>query len=248
MAGGAAAVFTAVAAAPAGAAENGISFSRVTVNKGKAVVVGVANEVEVPASFRMTAERYWDSAHVYLYRGSTSSSNELWHSLLVSSDCDSGTRGACDFTETLTIDPAHGDFGNEYAGAWKVAGRAYLAGDAEDTDAQNLTVHVKRNSHLTVNASPEPVAKGRTITVTGKITRANWDTNKYAGYGGRHVNLQFKPAGATSFTTVKMVYADSAGGLRTTVKADRTGTWRWAYYGNSTTGVSYAPGDHVVVQ
>ncbi|MGW2295767.1 hypothetical protein ACWCO7_15055, partial [Streptomyces violaceorubidus] len=47
VAGGAAAVFTAVAA------EGGVSFTRVQVNGGKPIVIGVSNEVEVPASFRM---------------------------------------------------------------------------------------------------------------------------------------------------------------------------------------------------
>ncbi len=111
-----------------------------------------------------------------------------------------------------------------------------------------LTVYVKRNSHLTVDASPEPVSKGRTITVTGKVTRANWETRKYAAYGGRLVSLQFKPAGSASYTTVKNVYANGSGVVRTTVKASKTGMWRWVYYGNTTTGPSMSPGDNVVVK
>ncbi len=248
MAGGAAAVFTAVAAVPAGAAENGIGFSRVVINNGKSIVVGVSNEVAVPLSFRMTAERDWDTPKVVVYRGSAGARDELRLGQSFSSDCDSGTRGACDFTGKLEVDPADRYFGNEDAGAWKVGAIAYLPGDAEDFDDENLTVYVKRNSRLTVNASPEPVTKGKTITVTGKVTRANWDTNKYASYGGRHVSLQFKAAGATSYTTVKKVYADSAGTLRTTVTASKTGTWRWVYYGNTTTGPSVSTGDNVVVQ
>jgi hypothetical protein len=53
VAGGAAAVFTAVAAAPAGAAEGGVSCTHVQVNKAKPIVIGVSNEVAVPASLRM---------------------------------------------------------------------------------------------------------------------------------------------------------------------------------------------------
>ncbi|MET7520464.1 hypothetical protein ABZS88_45495, partial [Streptomyces sp. NPDC005480] len=33
-----------------------------------------------------------------------------------------------------------------------------------------------------------------------------------------------------------------------TVKASQTGTWRWAYYGNTTTGPSTSAGDNVVVK
>ncbi|WP_328881046.1 hypothetical protein [Streptomyces sp. NBC_00299] len=243
VAGGAAAVFTAVAAAPAGAAEGGVSFTRVQVNDGKPIVIGVSNEVAVPASFRMATTQAWKYPAVYLYRNG---GDELWHAI-ETSDCIKVSSGVCDFDETMYFDPSVWDMRNSEAGAWKVAARVYFKGDGGDTDDEGLTVHVKRNSRLTVNASPEPVAKDKTITVTGKVTRANWETRKYASYGGRLVSLQFKPSGAASYTTVKKVYANSSGDLRTTVKASKTGTWRWAYYGNTTTGPSMSSGDNVVV-
>lgn len=243
MAGGAAAVFTAVAAAPAGAAEGGVSFTRVQVNNGKPIVIGVSNEVAVPASFRMATTQAWEYPAVYLYR---SGGDELWHAI-ETSDCIKVSSGVCDFDETMYFDPSVWDMRNSEAGAWKVAARVFFKGDGGDTDDEGLTVHVKRNSRLTVNASPEPVAKDKTITVTGKVTRANWETRRYASYGGRLVSLQFKPSGAASYTTVKKVYANSSGDLRTTVKASKTGTWRWVYYGNTTTGASMSSGDNVVV-
>ncbi|MFI8192631.1 hypothetical protein ACIF8T_28335 [Streptomyces sp. NPDC085946] len=243
VAGGAAAVFTAVAAAPAGAAEGGVSFTRVQVNDGKPIVIGVSNEVAVPASFRMATTQAWEYPAVYLYR---SGGDELWHAI-ETSDCIKVSSGVCDFNETMYFDPSVWDMRNSEAGAWKVAARVFFKGDGGDTDDEGLTVHVKRNSRLTVNASPEPVAKDKTITVTGKVTRANWETRKYASYGGRLVSLQFKPSGAASYTTVKKVYASSSGDLSTTVKASKTGTWRWAYFGNSTTGPSTSSGDYVVV-
>ncbi|MFG2746585.1 MULTISPECIES: hypothetical protein [Streptomyces] len=243
VAGGAAAVFTAVAAAPAGAAEGGVSFTRVQVNEGKPIVIGVSNEVAVPASFRMATTQAWEYPAVYLYRNG---GDELWHAI-ETSDCIKVSSGVCDFDETMYFDPSVWDMRNSEAGAWKVAARVFFKGDGGDTDDEGLTVHVKRNSRLTVNASPEPVAKDKTITVTGKVTRANWETRRYASYGGRLVSLQFKPSGAASYTTVKKVYANSSGDLRTTVKASKTGTWRWAYYGNTTTGPSMSSGDNVVV-
>lgn len=243
VAGGAAAVFTAVAAAPAGAAEGGVSFTRVQVNDGKPIVIGVSNEVAVPASFRMATTQAWEYPAVYLYR---SGGDELWHAI-ETSDCNKVSSGVCDFNETMYFDPSVWDMRNSEAGAWKVAARVFFKGDGGDTDDEGLTVHVKRNSRLTVNASPEPVAKDKTITVTGKVTRANWETRKYASYGGRLVSLQFKPSGAASYTTVKKVYANSSGDLRTTVKASKTGTWRWVYYGNTTTGAAMSSGDNVVV-
>lgn len=246
MAGGAAAVFTAVAAVPAGAAEGGASFSHVQVNGGKPIVIGTTKEVAVPASFRMTTTKKWKQpGMVFLYR--PGGDDRLWHAI-ETNDCPNKGPGVCDINETMFFDPSVWDMLNSEAGAWKVAAEVYWPGGGGDTDDKGMTVYVQRNSRLTVNASPEPVAKGRTITVTGKVTRANWETRKYASYGGRHVSLQFKPAGAASYTTVKKVYADGSGKLKTTVKASKTGTWRWAYYGNTTTGASTSSGDNVVVK
>ncbi|MFF9772677.1 hypothetical protein ACF1HJ_03190 [Streptomyces sp. NPDC013978] len=33
-----------------------------------------------------------------------------------------------------------------------------------------------RDATLSANAAPEPVAKGKTLTVTGKLARAEWET------------------------------------------------------------------------
>ncbi|MFS8200597.1 hypothetical protein ACLVWQ_18155 [Streptomyces sp. CWNU-52B] len=245
VAGGAAAVFTGVAAVPAGAAEGGVSFTRVQVNGGKPIVIGVSKEVAVPTSFRMTTTRKWKWPAVFLYRDNAD--DRLWHAI-ETSDCNKVSSGVCDFDETMFFDPSEWDMRNSEAGAWKVAAEVFFQDDGGDTDDEGLTAYVKRNSRLTVNASPEPVTKGATITVTGKVTRANWETRKYASYADRLVSLQFKPTGATAYSTVKKVSANGSGALRTTVKAAKTGTWRWVYYGNTTTGASTSAGDNVVVR
>ncbi|MFJ6569391.1 hypothetical protein ACIQNU_18395 [Streptomyces sp. NPDC091292] len=250
VAGGAAVVFTGVAAVPAGAAEGGVAFTRVSVNGGKPIVIGVKEEVEVRASFRMTTKlRYDYGPMVFPYRGHPDSGDTL-HSTVITSDCKvvDKAKGICDFQEWLYIDPRHIDFGNKDAGTWRTAARVFLAGDAHDTDDENLPLQVKRATRVTVNASPEPVAKGKTITVTGRVTRANWDTHTYQGYAGRTVSLQFKAAGASSYTTVKKATTNSTGALKTTVKAAGSGTWRWSYYGNSTSGAKSSAGDYVAVR
>lgn len=248
MTGGAAAVLTAVAAVPAGAAEGGVSFTRVQVNGGKPIVIGVSKEVSIPTSFRMTTTRAWEWPAVFLYRGNMDRADgeRLWHAI-ETSDCHRVSTAVCDFDGAMIFDPSVWEMRNSEAGAWKVAAEVYFRSGGGDADDEGMTVLVQRNSRLTVNASPEPVAKGATLTVTGKVTRANWETRKYAAYGGRKVSLQFKPSGATSYTTVKKVTANASGTLRTTVKASGTGTWRWAYYGNTTTGPSKSAGDKVVV-
>ncbi|MER7888073.1 hypothetical protein ABTY35_35225 [Streptomyces fimicarius] len=246
VAGGAAAVFTAVAAVPAGAAEGGASFSRIQVNGGKPIVIGTTKEVAVPASFRMTTTKQWKSPGLlFLHRNK--GEEQLWHSI-ETNDCPTKGPGICDINERMYFDPSVWDMRNSEAGVWRVGAQVHFKDGSGDTDDKGMAVYVKRNSRLTVNAAPEPVAKGKTITVTGKVTRANWETRKYAAYGGRHVSLQFKPSGSSSYTTVKKVYANGSGNLKTTVKAAKTGTWRWSYGGNTTTGPSKSSGDNVVVK
>ncbi|MEU8679377.1 hypothetical protein [Streptomyces sp. NPDC048560] len=250
VAGGAAILFTGVAAVPAGAAEGGVSFTRVAVNGGKPIVVGVKEEIVVHATFRMTTTLTYDSGPtVFPFRG-TRDAGETLHSAIITSDCKvvDKANGICDFEQWLYIDPRDLDFGNHDTGTWGTAARVFLAGDAWDTDDENLPLQVKRATRVTVNASPEPVATGKTITVTGLVTRANWDTHTYQGYAGRTVSLQFKAAGASSYTTLKKVTSSSTGALRTTVTATGPGTWRWTYYGNSTSGAKSSTGDYVAVR
>ncbi|MER6165474.1 hypothetical protein ABT188_13020 [Streptomyces violaceorubidus] len=97
--------------------------------------------------------------------------------------------GVCDINETMYFDPDEWAMRNSEAGVWKVGAEVFSKGGGGDTDDEGLTAQVKRNSHLTVDASPEPVSKGRTITVTGRGTRADWETRKYASYGGRLMSL-----------------------------------------------------------
>ncbi|MEU2023113.1 hypothetical protein ABZ565_13215 [Streptomyces sp. NPDC016469] len=248
---GAASVFTAMAAVPADAATGGVSYSRVSINGGKPIVIGIQDEVTVPVTFRMTTSRTWHwQPIVYLFRKKA----DFWESEDISSgfgasdhSCPTEGTGSCVIDDgILTIDPAAIE-ANATAGAWKSA--AYLSlpgGDGVSTDLKHA-VQIQRATRVTVNAAPEPVLWGKTITVTGKVTRANWETHTYQGYAGRTVSLQFKADGTSSYKTVKKVTSGSTGALKTTVKATGSGTWRWNYYGNSTAGAKASAGDHVVV-
>ncbi|MEU1491710.1 hypothetical protein ABZ456_15805 [Streptomyces sp. NPDC005776] len=250
VAGGAALVFTGVAGVPAGAAEGGVAFSRVSVNGGKPIVIGVQERVEVHAVFRMTTKLRYDlGPMVFPYRGTTENA-ETVQSAIIGSDCKvvDSAKGICDFEEWLYIDPRDLDFGNEDAGTWRTAAQVYLPGDTQDIDDVNLPLRIQRATRVTVDASPEPVAAGKTITVTGRVTRANWDTHTYQGYAGRTVSLQFKASGASSYKTVRTATSSATGALRTTVKATGPGTWRWTYYGDTTSAAASSAGDYVATQ
>ncbi|WP_420034432.1 calcium-binding protein [Streptomyces sp. cg28] len=143
----------------------------------------------------------------------------------------------------------YADLTNGRAGTWHLDAEA--AAKDQDFYALNSSksVKVKRYAELAVTqAGPEPVGKGRTLTVTGALTRANWDTNVYAGYTAQRVALQFKKSGSSSYSTVKTVTTDSKGKLKTTVKAASSGTWRWVFAGTGTTMAVTAGGDSVALK
>ncbi|MGW3242054.1 calcium-binding protein [Streptomyces sp. NPDC001070] len=137
---------------------------------------------------------------------------------------------------------------NALAGGWKVYADATGNDDGFTYNDAFTTARFKRAAKVTVNASPEPVKKGKTITVTGKLSRANWDDNLYHGYTNQSVLLQFRKKGTTTYKTVKTVKSSSTGALKTTVKASVDGYWRFAFSGTSTTGTAVAAGDYVDVR
>ncbi|WP_405871677.1 MULTISPECIES: hypothetical protein [unclassified Streptomyces] len=238
------------------------SFSNVKVNKGKNIAVGTTNVVKVPVSFTLTHGADVDIhasdfvTGIELYRGS-SFEDEIWWFDSNDATCTDGSTTVATCTATVAIDPL--ELLNEDAGAWKAAGFA-VAFNGEDQENPNLdnvgvavtdkvaAFNLQRYSKLTVNAAPEPVKKGKTVTVTGKLSRANWDDGKYHGYTVQPVKLQFRKKSSSTYTTLKTIKSDSTGNLKTTTTATVDGYFRYSFAGTTTTPAVSAAGDYVDVQ
>ncbi|NBM16497.1 hypothetical protein [Streptomyces sp. GC420] len=256
------------------AAEDGVpydldlSFSNVKVNGGKPIVAGISNKVTAPVTYTVThgadVDIFADDflMDIELYRGTDywtafDAGNYLigddWPVCTAVSSTEATCKGTIDIYPDLELS-------NADATTWKTYGYA-LAYNGQDpdgpdwsqvgyteTDPIGVTTKLQRYSKLSVNASPEPVVKGKTITVTGKLTRANWDTLSYAGYTNQPVKLQFKKKGTDTYTTIKTVYTNSYGNLKTTYTASADGYWRWNFAGTSTTPAVKSSADYVDVQ
>ncbi|MFG3588061.1 hypothetical protein [Streptomyces sp. NPDC047990] len=243
-----------------------VSFSNVKVNGGKAFAVGTTNHVAVPVTYTLThgTEVKITAADFltgpYLYKGSfTDPDNMLFGVDPAKCTATSSTTASC--KGNIDVYPAEGDLINSDAGAWKAAGLA-IAYNGQNPDSPTFDIskvgvadqggftspNVQRYSRLTVNAAPEPVKKGKTVTVTGKLSRANWETNKYAGYTGQSVQLQFRKKNSSTYTTVKTVKTDGTGNLKTTTTASVDGYYRYSFAGTSTTPAVKATGDFVDVK
>ncbi|MFD7678461.1 hypothetical protein [Streptomyces sp. NPDC060187] len=241
-----------------------VTFSNVVVNGGKAIPVGTTKQVTVPVTYTLkhaadvdiTADDFLTGP--YLYKGSFDEpDNSFFGEYAASCAATSATAATC----KGDVDIYPEDLFNSDAGAWKAGALAiaYNGQDPvdEDIDLSKVGVadqggftspNVQRYSRLTVNASPEPVKKGKTVTVTGLLSRANWDTGKYAGYTAQSVQLQFRKKSSDTYTTVKTVKSDSKGNLKTTTTATVDGYFRYNFAGTSTTPAVKATGDYVDVQ
>ncbi|MEU2620476.1 hypothetical protein ABZ642_20485 [Streptomyces sp. NPDC007157] len=239
------------------------SFSNLSI--AKAVKVGTTAKVSVKYTYKLThgadvditAKDFYTDA--FLYKGSYSDTAPQLFGDADSATCTATSTTTATCTGSVDIYPADGDLKSVWAGSWSVAAEA-VAFNGQSLSNPDLskvgykdqsglaTTLVQRASKLTVNATPEPVKKGKTVTVTGSLTRANWDAAKYSGYGSQSVKLQFRKKGSSTYTTLKTIKSSSTGALKTTTTATVDGYYRYSFAGTSTTPAVSATGDYVDVQ
>ncbi|MFI2425903.1 hypothetical protein ACH5A7_17665 [Streptomyces sp. NPDC018955] len=225
-------------------------ISNVVVNEGKRVELTDAPLQEFKARFTATDPSGIASGDMYLYKGSYDTPDAVLYGTWPATCTEaSATTSTCE-AHFAYIQPRWSLGRNSFAGTWKLAAWAESADRTGHVDLHAAkSVPVVRDATLTVNAAPEPVAKGKTLTVTGKLARADWETRGgYHGYTGQKVKLQFRKKGTSTYTTVKTITTDSSGALKTTVKASTDGYWRYTFAGTSTTAPATASGDYVDVR
>ncbi|MFF7470983.1 hypothetical protein [Streptomyces sp. NPDC008092] len=240
-----------------------LTFSAVTVNKGKPLVAGTTTHGTFPVTYTVThgadVDIHADDflMDVEIYRGSVDDpANVLYGDDFPTCTDTSATTATCKGTIDIYADD---ELANADATSWKAIGFAIALNGQDPTgddwskigyaEQDNLaTTRLQRLSKLSVDAAPEPVKKGKTITVTGKLSRANWDDGKYHGYAGQSVRLQFRKKGSTTYTNVKGIKSSSTGTLKTTTKATVDGYYRFSFVGTSTTPAVNATGDYVGVK
>ncbi|MFB6947096.1 calcium-binding protein [Streptomyces sp. NPDC060286] len=247
---GVALVATAIGATAAQAEDGGsgnITIDKVVINGGKPVVVGTTNVVSAKVSVTASDDSGIAKTTYISAAGPKPNFAQVWDDEITCVKA-SATTSTC--TGTLTFDPqaSTGFVNNSAAATWKL-GTLVSANDYDyiHRDAAT-TFKVQRYSKLTVDASPEPVKKGKTITVTGKLSRANWEDNKYHGYANQSVKLQFRKKGSNTYSTVKTIKSNSTGNLKTTVTASTDGYFRYSFAGTATTPAVNATGDLVDVR
>ncbi|MFE9659234.1 calcium-binding protein [Streptomyces sp. NPDC005955] len=223
-------------------------ITKVTVNGGKNVAIGLGKKkftVEVSASNKGGV----GAAVAVLWRGSTPETAKNFLEPQDAGDIPckyTRTTATCKFS--FVADPKV-DLSNGDAGKWKVWAMAVDGnGDTVALKENYKSVTFQRAAQATANATPEPVKKGKTVTVTGSLTRASWDNNKYNGFASGSVKLQYKKLGTSQWKTLKTVSADSSGKVKATTTATSDGYYRFQYAGSTTTGYAASVADKIDVR
>ncbi|WP_329027162.1 DUF5707 domain-containing protein [Streptomyces sp. NBC_00690] len=241
-------------AAQADEVSGNIKITKVVVNGGKDIVLGTTDVKTFTIAVTATDDSGIEVGRTYpiMWHGPIHKPSGDPYGLVLPDDirgkCVNQSRTTTTCTYTFTMNPRIEPQDNTTAGTWTVSAYA-LANDGDYISKDSATkARVLRNSKLTANASPEPVHKNKTITVTGALTRANWETYTYGGYTKQPVTLQFKKKGTSTYTTLKTVTTDSKGNLKTTTKATADGSFRYSFAGTSTTPAVFSTADYIDVK
>ncbi|WP_338897580.1 DUF5707 domain-containing protein [Streptomyces sp. TG1A-60] len=240
-------------AAQAAPTSGDTKISNVVVNGGKPVVVGSGKKtftVSFTASDNSGIEL--KEVTVVLYRGASLESADSGAVANGNDDslatCTKASATTAKCKARFTVETQQ-NLINSVAGTWKV----WALAPAKDGDYvmkdPAKTFKIQRQTKLKgANAAPEPVKKGKTITVTSKLTRANWNAETFPGYGRQPVKLQFKKKGTSAYKNVKTVRTSATGALKTTVKATVDGTYRYVFAGSSGTAAVTSAADAIDVK
>ena len=137
-----------------------------------------------------------------------------------------------------------------------VNGNTYVSvhDPAYNVTTKRFGFRLKRATYVSgFNVTPEPVKKGKYVTVKATLKRADGIV-RYVKYGAKsqRVQIQFKAKGTFTYKTIKTV---TLGKFEVIYKikirgspAEDSRTYRRRYAGNGTSGASVSKGDYVDVR
>lgn len=162
----------------------------------------------------------------------------------------SQSSGPEEFARTVRTD-ADGRYSTEVPvvarGGWFVSYLGQWPQYASVTWATDDLLYSTRNKtrFTGFNAAPEPVRRGDTLKLSGRLERFAGGTWKVAAR--RRVHIYFRPKGAKTWQLVAQASTDWHGRFGRSVKATRDGTWQIRYEATRNDHGASSDGDYVNV-
>ncbi|QOV38490.1 hypothetical protein IM697_08970 [Streptomyces ferrugineus] len=239
----------AVPAAGADQDDSGTTFWNIDVNHDRDYTVGV--EAARKRVFSV-------SATVSDPSGVQSVSYELWHGedranadgVMVGSSHCVKMNETTSFCEALvTADPNVNLRSNALAGVWTISPVA-TDGDGNVTRGEGAYLaRIKRQTYMSQTvATPQPVKKGKDLTVKARMTVASWETRTNVPLIGHQVLLQYRKGTSGAFVTLQKIKTDRNGWATATVPATADGAYRYDFATTSLTLATTGSADFVDVK
>ncbi|MGW6907994.1 hypothetical protein [Streptomyces sp. NPDC054940] len=244
---------TALAVPAAGAEQDDtpteIRNIEVNQNRDYTVVVEAARKIKFPISAMVHDPSGIQSVSFELQHGATEAEVDGRIAQVGSSHCVKVDEYWSKCEAFMYADPYTNLKSNALAGAW---GINFVAVDGEGNVTREdymPLARIKRKTHLSLaNATPEPVKKGKDVTVKARMIVASWEKHKDVPLIGHQVLLQFRKGTSGAWTTLKKVKTDRNGWATTTVKATVDGQYRYDFAGTSLTQARSGLADFVDVK
>ncbi|MET9952931.1 hypothetical protein ABZ135_15450 [Streptomyces sp. NPDC006339] len=236
--------------APATALRGGaLAVSGVTVNNGASLVAPQTGSATFPARFVVNSASGVESAVVTLHHGSYDRPDGL---LSAPATCTRrSTTTYYDCTAQFTVSGPELGL-NKLVGTWSAG--VLVQGTDRAAQYQGPApaggILIRRASALSLTSvTPQPVTRGGTLTVNGRLTGAAWEYGAQNGLAGQKVELQFKKAGTgTAWSVVATGLTGSTGAVTIKRAAWNDGSWRLVYGGSATSTWAPSPADYVDVR
>ena len=110
-------------------------------------------------------------------------------------------------------------------GYWRLRYAGSTTKDIKGTVSKSLRKTRALTRIKDANASPEPVHKGRTITVKGVLQERAVGSSTWKAYGGKKVQILFRPKGKSTWYLMATVTTKTNGSFSKGFTAKEDGTW-----------------------
>ncbi|WP_203987367.1 hypothetical protein [Sphaerisporangium rufum] len=132
------------------------------------------------------------------------------------------------------------------AGRWKVTSKATSVVGTAIGERWFQVRQVRDTDIRGFNASPEPVRRGGTLTLDGRLVIDG--SGGWHAYPRQKVHIAFRARGAAGYERVARAYTDGRGHFTARVTAKAAGWWRAEYDGSSRAHKAVSDSDQVDVR